>query len=281
MENSMTSTYLTDSYIEKLQAFRPNNKKYVEKFLSSEHGGEPNYISQTFRFVKYFNDKLIDIDQLTPDEIDDYFSNINSKPAHIVNIARFLSFFLNLLPEQDANIALLTKIAQEKQKEISNKEPISIHDLITFRNKLIAEKDYKTLFIFEMLYVYGLKWKDLENITEQSYSPTTGELKVKSKGKILLTADLKILLKSHASDILIPQKYETLSKYLRDASNTIGYSITETVIEETRKRYFPICQRCNTKYPNTSDYWALVKCKDDAYHNNWLICVSCAREIGE
>jgi len=265
------------SYEDRLQALNPQTRHYIELFLESEHGKEKSYKSQIFLFVEYFNS--IPINEITPNEIKEYLLSIDSKASHIVNVARFLTFFLSLIPSQEENILQLTKTAQEKLKEIKNKEPISIDDVITFRNKLIADNDYKTLFVFEMLYVYGLKWKDFKSINLRNYLPKTGELLIKSKGTIQLTKNLRDLLISNPK-ILKSKSYGVLASYLRDASSIFENRITETVIEETRKKYFPTCQCCNKQYPNTSEYWVLVECKEDMCHDKWLLCISCAKGFG-
>lgn len=270
----------SQSYEERLQALNPKNRLYVERFLKTKHRDQPSYKSQIFRFVKHFND--VPIDQIGPEEIERYFSQPGLTPEHAEGIIPILRFFLKLIPSQKANIACLTEIAKKKREEIKrNEEPITISlgDVITFRNKLISERDYKTLFVFEMLYIYGVKWEDLENITTNSYSFSTGELEVRSKGRIKLIESLRNVIDQYP-EVLRPKKYSTLADYLHDASTDFEHSITETVIETTRNKYFPVCQRCNCRYPNTSEYWALVECKEDAYHKKWLLCVSCANEVG-
>lgn len=266
----------SQSYAERLQALIPENRRHVEKFLKTKYGSSANYKSQIFIFVEYLNH--VSVDDISLSDIKNYLSQ-QKKPGQVVNIIRYLTPFLELIPSQISNITLLKDIAKKTQKKVENKEPISLEDVITFRNKLILDDDQKTLFVFEMLYVYGVKWKDFKNITEKDYSPLTGELKTKSKGTIKLTDNLRDLLKNHP-EVLSPKPYSVLASYLRDASVIFGQSITETVIEATRNKYFPVCQRCNCQYPNSSEYWALVECKEDKRHIRWLICVSCASEVG-
>lgn len=262
-----------------LRDISPVNRPYVEKFFNSKNGSNVNYRNAVLLFAKHFGDGAIE--HISPSKIEEYIDSLDAAASNKINHARFLTnFYKVVLPLDERYILVFKKIAKKYEPDAKNVEAISLQDIIEFRNRLIFDNNYKTLFVFEMLYVHGVKWKDLSSISIKNYSALTGELETKSSGTIKLGRRLQTLIDKHP-DLLTPKDYTVLAGYLNAVSIKLKLNITETGIEKTREVFFPACQRCKQKYPNTSDYWVLVECKEDAYHEKWILCISCANKIGE
>jgi integrase len=259
------------------------NRIYFDKF-AEKINDMPNertrivYRGDALNFLENFND--ITVEEIELEKIRDYilstYLEIRTRKAKIESLKRFFE----VVPNLKFNISDLNSIEPQVIKGKANK-PLSAEDIIAFRNGLMSNRDYRARFVFEMLYIHGVKWVDIEQADWEDCINNQGKLTLISQSRtIILDPLLRDLLDKH-QDLLDPKAKETYSSDLNRASKIIGLKVTENNIEDTHKKYFPVCQRCDKQYPNTSEYWALVECKEDMYHKKWLLCVPCANEIGE
>lgn len=254
-----------DSFLEKIKRMENKRTKAV-------------YRGDVLNFLIEFNDTVVEDVELK--DIREYilltFPNLRTRKNKIESLKRFFE----IIPNLKFAISDLNSVEPQKIKGEKNR-PLSIDDIIAFRNGLISSGNYRARFVFEMLYIHGIKWADIEQADWKNYAKKQGELNLVSQNRTIVLDPLVISLLDKHSDLLDIKVKETYSSDLKKASTAIGFKVTEGNIEKTRDKYFPRCQRCKTQYPNTSEYWALIECKEDAHHKKWLLCVSCAKEIGE
>lgn len=275
----MPSPSILNARVKKLT---PENQIYFSSFLNfikeKKESTQANYRSQVVLFLEHFNE--IPIEQIELIAIQDYLRSIENARTRI-NTSRYLKIFIenSNLPKLKFGVNDLLTVNTEKPDDVKSDRPLSIVDIIEFRNKLSSEEDYEALFVFEMLYLYGIKWKQFEEINKDSYSEEKDSLSFGSDKTIKLNETLRNLLRDHP-ELLAPKKRGALSGYIKDAGKSLGRRLTETDIEETRKKYFPVCHMCNESYPNIDEFWALVEYENDLYHKKWLVCIDCAKKTG-
>lgn len=162
---------------------------------------------------------------------------------------------------------------------------LDIEEIILIRNFL--KSDFRRLFVFEMVYQYGLELGELSQCVEENYDFNTGVFNIKRNRKIeqlrvnermfKMINDNRYLLKPIAKSGS-QDRFKTLGNSLQELG-LIDKPVRWKDIEKTRERNFFRCPSCEKLYENTPDNWALIQYETDENNTKWIVCRSvCAHK---
>ncbi len=289
----------TQNRIDKLRL----NKSYISAYLESLEEEIRNFVikeisaiayrSEIIRFIEYFEQMGIGIDELIEklpktDEIERYVESKGVDADSVFRIA-LKGLFKEVNKTTNTNIGIniideaINKLPGKKEPK-RKARPLSINEIIEIRNNLLKDEKYQLLFTFEMFYAYGITLDDIETFGNDHYSLQKNEFTIPGKGKkqsrkIKLSKVLIELLDKH------PELLEPKSRglYSNNRKEVGFYSEREKFmwydIIKTREFYFPACPKCKEKYPNSDEFWALVKYEIDKFEKKWFICRDCASKM--
>ncbi|MUT68504.1 hypothetical protein [Paenibacillus sp. NEAU-GSW1] len=212
----------------------------------------------------------------------------NNKVNHIIAFYTFLS--------EEKKVDLPFEVTElnrhiRKKEELTNDlegaaKALTIEEIILIRNHLI--NDPRRLFVFEMVYQYGLNLGELSQCVEQNYDFNTGIFKIKRNRKLeefhvnarisnLINENrfiLKPIAKTGSQD-----RFKTLGVILQE-KGLMNKTVRWKDIEKTRERNFFRCPGCEKLYENTPDNWALIQHEIDEHKTKWIVCRSTCAVTG-
>jgi|GEM_PF-6215367 len=265
----------------RLMLLTEKNRLWFEKYnkLLEDQNKDKSSIEQYKNIVINMMelDKTLDADKISFDLISKYFPT-KDKPSRR-NIKYYaIKPFLEMVNSETPlkfNILEFRKLMPKKEEmegSLTKPIPLKIEEIIKIRR--ILKGDYRRLFVFEMIYQYGLKLNELELISIEKYNENLKTIKL-NKNKTLT------LSKRIIDTIIIPDKI--LNKKGKSAYSDIITEIGQKIerhlmwrdIIETRELFFFKCSICLNKYENIPDNWALIKYEgtDDSM---WMVCKDCA-----
>ncbi|NOU72540.1 hypothetical protein GC098_14075 [Paenibacillus sp. LMG 31458] len=156
------------------------------------------------------------------------------------------------------------------------RQPLTIEQIILIRN--VFKTDYVRLFVFEMVYQYGLKLNELHQCIEKNYDFENRNFQLKGRSE-----PLQVNERIH--QIIVNNKKVLKlvnSNTNQDRLSEIGKKLQELGlmdrlvrwkdVDETRNVNFFKCPRCREIYENTPDNWALIQYESDETETKWIVC---------
>lgn len=295
----MLITQNTQNIIDKLRF----NKSYVsaylellEKDIQNKEKNEATakvYLSEILMFIEYFDQLGIGVKELlkklpNTNEIEEYTKSKGVDVDSVFKIA-LKGLFKEVNRTTNTNIEnntidiAITKLPGKKVPQRPSR-PLSIDEIIKIRNKLQKNGKYLQLFTFEMFYAYGISLDEIETFGNSTYSSQNNEFsffdKKENKNRIIkLSKAIIELVNKH------PELLEVKSRIVYSNNRKAIGSIFEDNkllwhdIIDTREYYFPRCPKCEQKYPNSDEFWVLVKNDLDKFNKKWFYCRDCARKM--
>mgnify|MGYP005748702501 CR=1 FL=1 len=227
----------------------------------------------------------------------EYIGSVNIQLVNLVQVEKFLStkyenvatqntridylknFFIFLDNETSVKItpdglAGLKKIEDNEDKRSGI--PLRFADIIKLRQILKNEEKYEWWLTFELIYYYGLKFKQLITIDKSSYNSVNGTIRI-AKENFSVNPLIRYLVEEEDS---LPEKKLKLSAYqyrISEIARKLNRDILWKDIIKTRDQNFLKCPNCNDLLENNPDNWAIYHYKID--DSKWMICRSCAERM--
>lgn len=268
------------------------NGQYLEEYLKTNPKYSNNKESIVLPFLEHLEKEGLSTIKIQLDQILVYAKTLPHKKNNTLRIA-LVEFFTNVAKTTKIELNperlddTLRKLQQESYNEERKAKVLTVENVVKIRNELSAKNNYKILFAFEMFYIHGLTLGDVEQFDRSHYSQNENIFRFKSKGKqkeTKLSIVITNLINKHP-DLLNAKGRTTYSNYMQDISSTVKFQdrdkIIQKDIEKTRNKYFPTCPKCEQKFPNSAEFWALVEFEEDIHKTHWIYCRDCAAEMRE
>lgn len=274
------------------------SRDYLENYLKS-NANDLTYLNNKksiiVPFLEHFDKEKIEADKIQVDQIINYARKLDRKKDEVLRIA-LVDFFASIA--KTTTIAFdpekldvsLKELQQELQEDKRDAKALSVEEVFKIRNKLAAKDKYKLVFTFEVFYIHGVSLSEIVQLGPKRYSSKnhtfsflTDEKKEKT---IKLNENIVQLIEKHP-DLLNKKTRSNYFDYIQKINDILQFKdedrgkIILGDIKETRNALFPTCPRCNEKYPNSAEFWALVEFNEDTRKTHWLYCKDCATIMRE
>lgn len=266
-------------YIERSKLLNYNHEEYVAwcEYLLTKHpntGTPKTYSNDVINFLEIYNKS---IENISSQDINTYISKIgiSTQRKQVYAIANFLKYVQRNYYKQLDNKSIIDGISYSNEDQIKKAaEPLKIDEIINLRNQLNKAEDFCRLFIFELVYTYGLSLDELVECSKSNFSFDTSSLTLKTK--TITINDFLTKLCFENPKLLIQHDRGYYQYHINRLEKYIGHSVRYMDIEATRREHLIKCPSCGNKVINTSEEWVLVEREDEVFHQKWLICKSCA-----
>jgi hypothetical protein len=228
------------------------------------------------------------------------YPDINADVLNIRNIEEFVGYvdrassnnnkinytknFLVYLVENGAELSFspdvlngyLFKNNELKDDLQEERQPLTIDQIILIRN--VFKQDYVRLFVFEMVYQYGLKLNELQQCIEKNYDFEKRSFQLKSRNQPLqvnervhqMILNNKKVLK-HVNSNTNQDRLSDIGKKLQELG-LMDRLVRWRDVDETRNVNFLKCPGCREIYENTPDHWAIIQYESDETYTKWIVC---------
>lgn len=266
-------------YIERAKLLNYNYKEYLAwcKYLLIKYpntGTPKTYSNDVINFLETYNKS---IENISSQDINMYISKvgISTQQKRVYAITNFLKYVQKNYYEQLDIKLIIDGISYSNEDQIKKAaEPLKIDEIIDLRNQLYKAEDFCRLFIFELVYTYGLSLDELVECSNNNFSFDTSRLKLKTRTIIINDFLTKLCFEN--PELLIQHDRGYYQYHINRLGKYIGRSVRYMDIEATRKEHLIRCPSCGKKVINASEEWVLVEREDDVFHKKWLVCKSCA-----
>jgi hypothetical protein len=273
-------------YVKRASNLNFNKKEFVDWCEDNSSGKIKDNSAKT-----YANDILVFLEQynkpistLVAKDVSDYFTLKNrserTQKKFIHAIGSFVKF-INHEFNYKVNIDSIKIINSKPTNDYNNNnsKPLTIDEIVKFRNKFILEDKPRWIFIFNMVLYYGLSLDQLEQCTTANYSFKDKSFFIDNE-KLHIIDSLAELIMENPS-ILHNVKASNFQYHISCMGGMLNRKIKWSDLIETRKLNLLTCPCCNKEFINDADFWVLAEHKDDVLHKNWFICNECANIYGE
>ncbi len=271
------------------------NRKYLEDYLKASTDN-PKYLNNKesiiLPFLEHFEKEKISADRIQYDQILTYVRKLRRKKKETLRIA-LVDFFSHT--SKTKKIAFdprkldtsLKELQQELHDDKRDAKALLPEAIIEIRNTLRHKNKYQLLFTFEMFYTHGVTLDEIEQFGADCYSKAKGiftfiPTEKTKKGRIKLSESIVQLIKEQP-DLLKQKERAAYLAHIKGINDNVDLGIRDKIvskdIEKTRNKFFPTCPKCEKKFPNSAEFWALVEFEEDTYKKHWIYCKDCAVEI--
>ncbi|MDQ0890673.1 hypothetical protein QFZ81_005761 [Paenibacillus sp. V4I9] len=170
----------------------------------------------------------------------------------------------------------LFKNNELKDDFLEERQSLTIEQIILIRNEF--KTDSVRLFVFEMVYQYGLKLSELHQCIEKNYDFENRTFQLKGRSQpvqvnerihqiIINNKKVLKLVNSNTNQ----ERLSDIGKRLQELG-LIDRIVRWKDVEETRKINFFKCPMCREIYENTPDNWAIIQYESDETETKWIVC---------
>lgn len=279
----MEDTYELDARVEKSSL---GNRKWFYKYRDYKREGSfdsaKQYISTIRNLYESYNHQ--DIETIGPSDLKlflngDKYRKLSYKNTAIAHLNSFFTFLIDngvhieypIIDELNGNRAQKEELSlEETRKPI----PLSIREVVALRELLRESQNYSMLFVFEVIYRYGLQMKDMVQLYKKNYDDVTHTFTINRNLSIQVDEDIHQLILNNS--VLSDRKFNitTFDYRINEIRKLFRKDFLYKDIYQTHKMHFIPCPICETPTKNTPSLWAILEFEEDK--SQWMVCKSCA-----
>lgn len=258
-----------------------NNRNYLYQFVdymiksNSTTSTIKNYVSIVVNLYEHLGNINIQSTNIAELErfLTEKYDNIATRNTRIDYLKLFFAF---LNENTFIKITIDELLALKKEEDSEDKRSgiaLTFNEMIKLRQILKNEEKYEWWLTFELIYYYGLKFKQLTSIDSSIYDPKKGTIKISDK-TLSVNPLIRYLIEEENA---LPKKKLKMSAYQYRISEIAGKINKELLwkdIIKTREQNFLKCPSCNDLFENNPDNWAIYHYQID--DSKWMVCRSCA-----
>lgn len=232
------------------------------------------YNSAIIRLIEFSKNKEI---QDIPLEVIKEFLFQYDKPKTMTNNVNFIKKYFTFLVNQKVRIGFNVNelndyrfTPKELEKENTRKPiPLTFDEIIELRSLLKSLERYEQWLTFELIYQFGLRYKDLPELTQDNYDSKNSRFNIKKFEKQTMPEIIIFLINMGG----LPKKKYRFTAFdyrIKEVSKLIGKEILWKDIIKTREQNFFKCPKCNEIFENTPDNWVIFEYEID--RSKWIVC---------
>lgn len=274
-----------------------DSKKLLENYLGflktdssnvskSSYG---NYRSTANRFAKKY-----DLSKISTKNLEEFLSeHLTNKPSNFNSTYDYIAKLIDYLKNQgivdfSMDDIKLKKFSKSKvSSEAEQATHLSMSDLLRVKQLLSNNKLSLFQFTFEMVYLYRLSLKELQQCNIKNWNDLDGSFTFYDKnGKVrTLHVNEKLARLIRENDKILREVLHSAFQkrfiHMSDALIKDGFhkTISWEDVVATHDKYFFRCMICQNTYENIPENWVIGIVI--GYDRNILVCLNCAKNYGE
>lgn len=200
------------------------------------------------------------------------FPKLSTRSSRASYLKKFFNFLEQRVPLKfnPSDLDLYTVTPRELKNEEKRKAiPLSFEEIVELRSLLNKLERYEQWLTFELIYQFGLRYKELPEFNHSNYNYGGNKFTIEKFNHISMPTVIKSLIQKGA----LPKKEYRFSAFdyrIKEIGKLIGKDIIWKDIKKTREQNFFRCPKCKELYENSPDNWVIYEYEVDK--SKWIVC---------